>query len=173
MMKRPESCLPAECLSYSRRYLAPHQCFPTCSEVVPQTVDEKRHVRDGTDQAQSIREALGDAQGHQVSIFLRASFPLDVITQCCSHLLHELLAPLMRKIFLPVVSNVQGGEDTPTFEVGICDRIGKVVIGHGGSQRYTEATPPYPVFSLNESVPVGVKGKGVRCRAANGLERAC
>lgn len=79
----------------------------------------------------------------------------------------------MRKMFLLVVPNVQGGEDTPSFEVGICDRIGKLVIGHGGSQSTLRPLPPHlGVFFPNEPVPVGVTGRGVCSRAANGLKRA-
>lgn len=134
------------------------------------TIHKKHHVGGAADQSQSVWKTLKDAQGREMSSWLRATFPSHVVTQYSSHIIHEILTSLMRKMFLLVLTNIQSSKNRPSFKFGVRDCFGELVKRHAGECKYIPNRLCDPIASGREGVTTLLDGEGETCRAAKGRQ---
>lgn len=106
-----------------------------------------------------------------MSSCLRATFPSYVVTQYSSHIIHEILTFLMRKMFLLVLKNIQSSRNRPSFKFGVRDCFGKLVQRHAGECKYISNRLCDPIASRRKGVTTLLDGEGETCRAAKGRHR--
>lgn len=95
-----------------------------------------------------------------MSSWLRATFPSHVVTQYSSHIIHEILTSLMRKMFLLVLTNMQSSKNRPSFKFGVRDCFGKLVKIHAGECKYIPNRLCDPIASRREGVTTLLDGEG-------------